>query len=76
MVDHAGRVAFGGAGFGSVGYLGRYAQGVGVEGGLGDEAVGEGNAEETGDAGCETQEEDVPVETGGFLEGEFGALGY
>ncbi len=38
----------------------------GVEGGLGDEAVGEGEAEE----------EEVPVEAGGFAEGEVGALGY
>lgn len=46
-----------------------------MEGGLRDEAVREGNAEETGDAGCEAEEEDVPVETGGFAKGELGALG-
>lgn len=51
------------------------AEGLGVEGGLGDEAVGEGEAEEAGDARGEAEEEDVPVEAGGLAEGEFGALG-
>ena len=53
----------------------RNAKRVGVEGGLRDEAVGEGDAEKAGDACGEAKEEDVPVETGGFAEGEFGALG-
>ena len=44
-------VAFSGAVLVGVGdYLG-YAEGFGVEGGLGDEAVGKGEAEEAGDAG-------------------------
>lgn len=46
-----------------------------MKGGLRDEAVREGNAEEAGNAGCEAEEEDIPVETGGFAEGKFGALG-
>lgn len=46
-----------------------------MEGGLGDEAVWGGDADEAGDAGCDAEEEDVPVEACGFLEGEFGALG-
>ena len=58
-----------------VGDLAGYAEGVGVEGSLGDEAVGEGDAEEPADAGGQAQEEDVPVEAGGFAEREFGALG-
>lgn len=51
------------------------AEGFGVEGGLGDEAVGEGQAQDAGDAGGEAEEEEVPVEAGGFSEGELGALG-
>jgi hypothetical protein len=47
-----------------------------VEGGLRDEAVWEGDPEQAGDTGCEAEEENVPVEAGGFAEGEFGALCY
>ena len=50
MVDDAGGVAFGGAGFGAVRERGGDAQRGGVEGGLRDEAVGEGDAEEAGEA--------------------------
>ena len=46
-----------------------------MEGGLRDQAVGEGQAEETGYARSEAEEEEVPVEAGGFLEGKLGALG-
>lgn len=46
-----------------------------MEGSLRNEAVREGNAEEAGNAGCEAEEKDVPVKTGGFAEGKFGALG-
>lgn len=69
-------MALGGAVFVRVGDHFCYAQGVGVEGCLGDEAVGERDSEEAGYACCEAQEKDVPVETGGFAEWEFGALGY
>ncbi len=72
MVDDALGFAF--VRFVVVGDLAGYAEGVGVEGSLGDEAVGEGDAEEAGDAGCEAQEEDVPVEACGFAERKFGAL--
>ena len=68
-----------GLGLGGVGRVGDtvlfgYAEGSGVEGRLGDEAIGEGAAEETRDASRKAKEEDVPVEAGGFAEGEFGAL--
>ena len=69
-------MAFGCAGFRFVGYLVRDTESISVEGRLGDEAVGEWDAKEAGDASCEAQEEDVPVEAGGFAEGKFGALGY
>ncbi len=45
-----------------------------MEGGLRDEAVWEGQAEETGYARGGAEEEEVPVEAGGLFEGEFGAL--
>lgn len=51
------------------------AEGLGVEGGLRDEAVGEGQAKNARDKGGEAEEEEVPVEAGGLFEGEFGALG-
>lgn len=76
MIDDTSGVAFGRARFRFVGYLARDTESVGVEGRLGDEAVGEWDTNEAGDAGCEAQEEDVPVEAGGFAEGKFGALGY
>ena len=53
----------------------RNAKRVGVEGGLWDETVWEGDAEKASNAGCQAEKEDVPVETGGFTEGELGALG-
>lgn len=53
----------------------RHTERLGVEGGLRDEAVGEGQAEEAGDAGGEAEQEEVPVEAGGFPEGELAALG-
>ena len=52
------------------------AKGVGVERGLGNEAIGKGYAEKASDAGCQAEEEEVPVEACGFAEGKFGALGY
>lgn len=47
---------------------------VGVDGGLGHEAVREGKAEEGGDEGRPPEEEEVPVEAAGFLEGEVPGL--
>ena len=77
VIDNAGGVTFGvGVGFGLVVDLAGHAEGVGVEGGLGYEAVGEGDAEKAGDAGCEAKEKEVPVEACGFAEGKLGALGY
>lgn len=55
--------------------VGGDAEGFGVEGGLGDEAIGEWEPEEAGDASGQAEEEDVPMEAGGLAEGEFGALG-
>lgn len=46
-----------------------------MEGRLGDEAVGEGEPEDSGYARGEAEQEDIPVETGGFAERELGALG-
>ena len=67
MIDDAGGVAFGiRVGFGLVVDLAGDAKCVGVEGGLGNEAVREGNAEKAGNACCETKEEEVPVEACGF----------
>jgi hypothetical protein len=50
------------------------AEAVGVEGCLRNEAVGKWNAEDTGDEGGKAEQEDVPMESGGFAQGEFGAL--
>ena len=67
MIDDAGGVAFGiRVRFGLVVDLAGDAECVGVEGGLGNEAIREGNAEKAGDAGCEAKEEEVPVEACGF----------
>lgn len=52
----------------------RHAEGFGVEWGLGDEAVGEGEPEDAGDAGGQAEEEEVPVEAGRFAQGELGSL--
>ena len=46
-----------------------------MEGGLRDESIGKGDAEQTGNASSDTKEEDVPVETSRFTEGKFSALG-
>lgn len=51
-----------------------HAEGFGVEGGLGDQAVGEGKAEDASDPGGESEEEEVPVEAGRLLQRKFGAL--
>lgn len=74
VVHDAAGVAFVGLVVG-VGYGARYAERGRVEGGLRDEAVGEGDPEQAGDASGETEEEDVPVEACRFAEGELGALG-
>lgn len=77
MIDDAGGVAFGvRVGFGLVVDLAGDAEGVGVEGCLGNEAIGKGDAEKASDAGCEAEEEEVPVEACGFAEGKLGALSY
>lgn len=47
----------------------------GVERSLGNEAVGEGQAQDAGYAGGEAQEEDIPMEARGLFEGIFRALG-
>jgi len=73
VVNDAAGVAF--VCFVGVGRFAGDAKRFGVEGCLRDEAVGEGDAEEPADAGGQAQEEDVPVEAGGFAEREFGALG-
>lgn len=51
------------------------AEGFRVKRRLRDEAVGEGEAEDPGYARGETEQEDVPVEACGLLEGELSALG-
>ena len=69
-------VAFAGAFFIVVGDEFGDAEGGGVEGCLGDEAIGEGDSEEACYAcGC-AKEEDIPMETGWFAKGKFGALSY
>jgi len=50
------------------------AEAVGVERCLRNEAVGEWNAEDAGDEGGQAEQEDVPMESGGFAQGKFGAL--
>ena len=78
LLDDVVDYADGGAGSGllaGVGDLFGDAEGGGVEGGLGDEAVGEGDTDEAGDTGCQAEQEDVPVEARGFAEGELGTLG-
>lgn len=52
-----------------------HAEGRGVERSLGNEAIGEGQAQDTGYAGGEAQEEDIPVEARGLFEWIFRALG-
>lgn len=73
VVNDAAGVAF--VSFVGVGRFAGDAERFGVEGCLRDEPVGKGDAEEAADAGGQAQEEDVPVEAGGFAEREFGALG-
>jgi hypothetical protein len=75
VVDFGYDVAFVGAFFVGIGDYFGDAEGVGVEGCLWDKAVWGGDAEESCDAGGETEEEEVPVEAGGFAEGKFGSLG-
>jgi hypothetical protein len=43
---------------------------VGVDRGLRDEAIREGDEEEAADEGGDAEEEEVPVEAAGFLQGE------
>ncbi len=50
MIDDAGCFAF--VCFVFVGFLAGDAEGVGMEGSLGDQTVGEWDPEEAGDAGC------------------------
>ena len=45
-----------------------------MERGLRDEAVGEGQTQDTSDTSREAEEEKVPVETGGFSERKLAAL--
>lgn len=74
MVNFRDDVAFVGAIFVGVLRGDCDAEGLGVEGGLGDEPVGCRDAEEAGDACGSAEKEDVPVEAGWFSEGELGAL--
>jgi hypothetical protein len=76
VVGFCDNVPFVGAFFVKVGDYFCYAQRGGMEGCLWDEAVGEGDSEEAGDTCGEAEEEEVPVEAGGFTEGKFCALGY
>jgi hypothetical protein len=50
-------------------------QRVGVDGGLGHEAVGHGKTQYTCDESGAAEEEEIPVETGGFFEGKLSGLG-
>lgn len=52
----------------------RDAEGLGVKGGLGDQAVGKGDAQDAGDTGGDAEEEDVPVEAGGLAKRVLAAL--
>ena len=69
-------VAFAGAFFVVVGDEFCDAERGGVEGCLGDEAIGEGDSEEACYAGCCAKEEYIPMETRRFAKREFCALGY
>jgi hypothetical protein len=53
-----------------------YAQGFRVEGRLRDKSVGERDSEETGHAGGQAEEEDIPMEPGRLSKGKFRALCY
>lgn len=50
------------------------AEGLGVERSLGDETIGEWQAEDAGDTGGAAKEEQVPVEASRFAKRELGAL--
>ena len=77
MINDAGGVALGvRVGFGFVVDLAGNAEGGGVKGGLGNEAVRKGDTEKAGDPSCEAEKKDVPVEACGLAKGEFSALGY
>ena len=51
------------------------AERLSVEGGLWDEAVGERQAEDAGNASGAAEEEEIPVETSRFAKRELGSLG-
>ena len=74
MVGDAASVAF--VLFGGIRNGAGCAERRGVEGCLRNQAIREGDPEKAGYAGGEAEEEEVPVEAGGFSEREFGALGY
>jgi len=52
-----------------------FGEGVGVDGSLWDEAVGEWEAKDAGDECCAAEEEEVPVEAAGFFQGVLFCLG-
>lgn len=52
----------------------RDTKGFGVERGLWDKAVGEGNAEKTSNSGCAAEKKDVPVKASRLAEWKFSAL--
>jgi hypothetical protein len=47
----------------------------GVERSLGNETIGEREAEDASNASGETEQEEIPMKAGGFGEGKFAALG-
>jgi hypothetical protein len=63
-------------GFVVVGDLSCYAECLCVEWGLRDEAIGEGDPQDTGNSGGKTKKKNVPVESGWFAKRELGTLGY
>lgn len=52
-----------------------YGEGVGVDGGLGDEAVRKGKPDDAADETGAAEQEEVPVEAGGFFERVLACLG-
>ena len=67
-------VAFGVGAFASVGHNRGHAKRLGVEWRLGDETIGEGETEESGYACGESEEKEIPVEAGRFLQRELSSL--
>lgn len=75
VIDFRQNVTFVGAFFIGIRNNFRYAERIGVEWRLGDETIWKRNPEEACYAGCEAQEENIPVKTCRFAEGELSSLG-